>query len=105
LDAGRAQFQRVRDACAAAGRDPETMTLSAALATCCGRDAAEVERRAKAIGRPPANIDLAGTPAEIVDKLGQWQEAGATRAYLQLLDLTDLDHVRLLAEEVMPQVQ
>ena len=105
MEAGRAQFQRVRDACEAAGRDPATMKLSAALATCCGRDAAEVERRAKAIGRPAENIDLAGTPAEIVDKLGGWQEAGAERAYLQLLDLSDLDHVRLIAEEVMPHLR
>ena len=104
VDAGRAQFARVNAACEAAGRDPRTMTLSAALATYCGRDASEVERRAKAVGRPPASIDLAGTPAEIVDRLGEWKEAGASRAYLQLLDLSDLDHVRLLAEEVMPQV-
>ena len=31
--------------------------------------------------------------------------AGATRAYLQVLDLHDLDHLELLAAEVMPQVR
>jgi hypothetical protein len=29
-----------------------------------------------------------------------YTEAGAQRVYLQILDLSDLDHLRLLAEEV-----
>ena len=48
---------------------------------------------------------LAGSPAEIVDKLGQFADAGASRAYLQVLDLHDLDHLELIAAEVMPQVR
>ena len=48
---------------------------------------------------------LAGSPAEIVDKLGRFADAGATRAYLQVLDLHDLDHLELIAAEVMPQVR
>jgi len=46
-----------------------------------------------------------GMPAEVVDKLGQYAEAGASRAYLQVLDLQDLDHLELIAAEVMPQVR
>jgi hypothetical protein len=34
----------------------------------------------------------AGTPAEVVDVLGRYAEAGATRFSLQVLDLADLDH-------------
>ena len=71
---------------------------------CCGKDDAEVERRARNIGRPPANIDLAGTPSQLVEQLKAWEEAGAQRAYLQVLDLADLDHVRLLASDVLPAV-
>ena len=48
---------------------------------------------------------VAGTPAEVVDRLGQFGEAGATRAYLQVLDLADLDHVELVAAEVLPQLR
>ncbi|MFI6329196.1 LLM class F420-dependent oxidoreductase [Micromonospora chersina] len=102
-----AQFQRVRDACAEADRDPATMTWSNALVLCCGRDDAEVARRAAAIGREPAELrenGAAGTPAEVVDKLGRYAEIGSERVYLQVLDLTDLDHLELVAAEVMRQV-
>ena len=47
---------------------------------------------------------LAGTPAEIVDKLGKYAEIGTQRVYLQVLDLTDIEHLELLAEQVLPQV-
>jgi hypothetical protein len=40
-----------------------------------------------------------------VDKLGQFADAGASRAYLQVLDLHDLGHLELIAAEVMPQVR
>ncbi|MDQ1397867.1 MAG: hypothetical protein QOG64_3126 [Acidimicrobiaceae bacterium] len=105
LEAGTDAFGRMRQACEAQQRDPATVLLSAALAVCCGTDQAEVERRAAAIGRPVERIDLAGTPAQLVDTLGRWSEAGAERVYLQVLDLGDLDHVRLLAEEVMPALR
>ncbi len=41
---------------------------------------------------------------EVVDKAGRFAEAGATRLYLQVLDLADLDHVELVAAEVAPQL-
>jgi hypothetical protein len=40
--------------------------------------------------------------SEVVDKVGRYVESGQTRLYLQTLDLQDLDHLRLVAEEVMP---
>ncbi|WP_380167900.1 LLM class F420-dependent oxidoreductase [Jannaschia sp. R86511] len=102
-----AQFGRVRDACEAADRDPASMVFSAALATCVGADEAEVSRRAAAIGRAPDELrenGLAGTPAEVLDTLGRWAEAGCERVYLQVMDLHDLDHLRLVADEVMPHL-
>ena len=102
-----AQFARVREACAEQGRDPGTLTWSNALVLCVGADEAEVGRRAAAIGREPAELranGLAGTPAEVVDKIGRYAELGAQRIYLQVLDLADLDHLRLVAAEVMPRV-
>jgi hypothetical protein len=38
----------------------------------------------------------------VVERLGQWAEAGAETAYLQILDLSDLDHLRLIGREVRP---
>ncbi|KIR60658.1 MULTISPECIES: LLM class F420-dependent oxidoreductase [Micromonospora] len=102
-----AQFERVRAACAEIGRDPAGMNWSNALVLCCGRDEAEVRRRAEAIGREPAELrenGLAGTPAEVVDRIGRYAETGSGRIYLQVLDLADLDHVELVAAEVMPQL-
>ena len=103
----RTQFTRVREACERDGRDPGTMTWSNALVICVGSDEAEVGRRAKAIGRDPADLranGIAGTPEEAVEKIGRYADLGAERIYLQFLDLADLDHLRLVAREVMPHV-
>jgi F420-dependent oxidoreductase-like protein len=103
-----AAFGRVRDACAAAGRDPASLVYSAGQTVCCGRTGAEVARRAAAIGQDPAELGaagLAGPPAQIVDKLGRFAAIGASRMYLQVLDLHDLDHLELIAAEVMPHVR
>ncbi|RLK12014.1 F420-dependent oxidoreductase-like protein [Micromonospora sp. M71_S20] len=102
-----AQFARVRAACAETGRDPGELRWSNALVLCCGRDDAEVARRAAAIGREPDELrenGLAGTPAEVVDKIGRYAEIGSERLYLQVLDLADLDHLELVAAEVRPQL-
>jgi len=45
----------------------------------------------------------ASSKAEIADKLGPYIEAGVQRAYLQLLDMSDLDHLEFFATEVVPQ--
>jgi alkanesulfonate monooxygenase SsuD/methylene tetrahydromethanopterin reductase-like flavin-dependent oxidoreductase (luciferase family) len=105
-DTGR-QFGRVRDAVREAGRPAGSMTYSNALVVCVGRDEAEVARRAAAIGREVSDLrenGLAGSPAEVVDRIGQYAEQGATRFYLQTLDLHDLDHLELIASQVAPQL-
>jgi F420-dependent oxidoreductase-like protein len=98
----------VRAACDAAGRDPDDIIYSAAQTIVCGADEAELERRAKAIGRESADharkTALGGTPSEVVDTIGRFAELGCTRMYLQVLDLTDLDQLRLVASEVMGKV-
>lgn len=98
---------RVRVACEAIGRDPATLPTSIANTVVCGVDDAEVARRAAAIGRDADTArasGIAGTPAEVVDRIGVYRDAGAETVYLQVLDLHDLDHLRLLAAEVLPAV-
>jgi F420-dependent oxidoreductase-like protein len=100
-------FAGVRDACEEAGRDPASLVYSSALVLCVGRDEAEIARRAAAIGRDVDDLrrhGVAGTPAEAVDVLGRYAEAGAQRVYLQVLDLADLDHLDVVAAEVAPQL-
>lgn len=103
----QAAFERVRAAVHANGRPADSMIYSIAQTVCCGRDQAELDRRADAIGQPLEHLRkyaLAGTPAEIVAKIKQFAEVGTERVYLQVLDLSDLDHLELIAEQVLPHV-
>src|SRR5664280_2802606 len=64
LDATRDQFERVRSACTAGGRDPKSIILSAAQVLCVGENEAEIERRAGRIGHDAVELratGLAGT--------------------------------------------
>ena len=67
---------------------------------CLGADEAEFGRRAEAIGRRPDDLrgnGIAGTPDEFTDAVQRWYDAGASRLYLQVLDLADLDHLDAIA--------
>ncbi|WP_219464724.1 LLM class F420-dependent oxidoreductase [Nonomuraea rhizosphaerae] len=104
LEATGEAYDRVREAASGLGR---TLTLSVAQTVCVGRDQAEIERRAAAIGNDLASLranGLAGTPAEVADKIGKFGELGAERVYLQVMDLSDLEHLELIAAEVLPNV-
>lgn len=102
------QFGRVREAAEQAGRRPDDLVYSNALVVCVGKDDAEVARRAAAIGRDVAELKangLAGSPAEVVEKIGAYGAAGSSRVYLQLLDLDDLDHLELISAQVLSQLR
>lgn len=102
------QYARVAAAVENAGRAKDSLTYSAAFVVCVGRDDSEIARRAEAIGREVdelrSNSPAVGTPAEVVDKLGPFLEAGAQRIYLQVLDQSDLEHIEFFAEQIIPQV-
>ncbi len=99
------QFERVRGVSRQAGRDPASIVFSAAQVVCCGPDEATIARRAASIGREVAELrenGLCGTPDEVITKLAAYGAIGATRVYLQILDLEDLDHLAFIAERVLP---
>ncbi|MGW3308379.1 LLM class F420-dependent oxidoreductase [Streptomyces sp. NPDC001073] len=101
------QFGRVRAAAEAAGRKGDDLTYSNALVVCVGKDDQEVARRAAVIGREVDELKangLAGTPSEVVDKIGRYAEIGSQRVYLQVLDLADLDHLELISAQVQTQL-
>lgn len=107
-DVSTAQLLRVRSACDDIGRDPGSLTYSVANVVCVGSDEAEFRRRAAVLGRDPAEIrssPFAGTVAEVIDAIGSWAGGGVQRSYLQVLDLSDLDHIALIAAEVLPVVR
>ena len=102
-----AKYDGVRAACVAIDRDPAELTYSAALIAVGGQNEAEFARRAAAVGREPAELrehGLAGTAAEIVDRLGSLADAGVESVYLQIMDLSDLEHLEFLAAEVVPHL-
>jgi F420-dependent oxidoreductase-like protein len=102
-----AQFQRVRSACEQAERDPNSLVYSHAITVCCGASDGELRRRAERIGRDLDELRrnaAAGTPAEVLERLSGFAQAGAQRAYLQVLDLDDVDQLELIAAEVMPHL-
>jgi F420-dependent oxidoreductase-like protein len=107
LEASRGLFALARTACERIGRDPDDLVYSNALRLCCGVDDAEVRRRAAAAHRNMDDLRLngvIGTPAQVVDQIGRFAEIGAQRVYLQTLDVVDIDHIELVASEVMRQV-
>ena len=101
------QFGRVRAAAEAAGRKADDLIYSNALVVCVGKDDQEVARRAAVIGREVDELKangLAGSPSEVVDKIGRYGETGSRRLYLQVLDLDDLDHLELISSQVQSQL-
>lgn len=108
-DAAGAKFDAVRAACEAEGRDPDSLRYSAAIQVLCATTEAELERRAAAIGTDAASHradpnTATGSPAEVAATLARYAELGASRLYLQFLDLRDLDQLELVAREVLPQL-
>jgi alkanesulfonate monooxygenase SsuD/methylene tetrahydromethanopterin reductase-like flavin-dependent oxidoreductase (luciferase family) len=94
----------VKAVCNEIGRDPNSLVYSTALIVCVGKTDADIKRRAAFLGREVDELKLngvCGTPAEAIEKLESWNAVGAERAYLQLLDLTDLEQLELIASEVM----
>ncbi|MGH9098802.1 MAG: LLM class F420-dependent oxidoreductase [Acidimicrobiales bacterium] len=99
------QFDRVREACRAEGRDLETLGFSVMHVVCCGRDDAELDRRAAAIGGDLTSLRagaLAGTPQELIARCRAFGDVGASTIYLRVMDLSDLEHLSLIADEVLP---
>lgn len=97
----------VLGACRAQQRAPASIVCSAAVTVCCGSTAWEVRRRLEKAALHAAATraaPLSGSPAAVADKLRAYTDAGVRRIYLQILDLDDLEHLALIAEEVMPQL-
>lgn len=103
-------YERVREACDAAGRADsgrQPLVLSAGVVVAVGRTDAEARRRAAPLHRPsalPPEDPVVGSPAQLVDRIGEFATIGATRVHLRLIDLDDLDHLELIATDVLPQL-
>ena len=96
--------QRVEVACTAIARQ-RPLRYSMALVVCAGATEADVVRRAAAIGQDPAELrknGAAGSAEETAATIRRFVDAGAERIYLQVLDVSDPDHLDFIAGEVAP---
>lgn len=101
------KFANVRAICVEEERDPATLRMSVAWPTIVGADEAEVRRRCAAAGIDPDSDHggrLVGTPTQVVEKAAGLTGLGTDRLYLQTMDMTDLDHLDLIAAEVLPHL-
>jgi alkanesulfonate monooxygenase SsuD/methylene tetrahydromethanopterin reductase-like flavin-dependent oxidoreductase (luciferase family) len=102
----------------AAGREPKSLVRSAMVGTLLGRDRGEVSRRADALlaefgENGKSGIDwlearrsrwIMGTPDEARAMVGRFADAGIERIMLQDFLPHDLDHIDLMAEELIGKV-
>ncbi|MGH2662950.1 MAG: LLM class F420-dependent oxidoreductase [Actinomycetota bacterium] len=100
----RDHYDRVRRACEEHGRDPATMRMSVVIVVACGTSKAEIDRRYEALGLEIEGLRTScakGTPDQVVERLALLRADGADTIYFSILDLDDLDHLRLLTDEVV----
>ncbi|MEV6173328.1 LLM class F420-dependent oxidoreductase [Streptomyces sp. NPDC051954] len=103
-------YRRVTEASARTGRADTgrpPLVLSAGVVVAIGRTPADARRRAAPLHTEsalPPEDPLIGSPSQLVDRLGEFTAIGASRIHLRLTDFTDLDHLELIAGEVLPQL-
>ncbi|MGN9810874.1 LLM class F420-dependent oxidoreductase [Micromonospora sp. BQ11] len=103
-------YERVREACDRTGRDASgraPLVLSAGIVVAIGRTDAEARERAAPLhvkSALPPEDPVVGSPAQLVDRIGEFAAIGASRVHLRLIDLADLDHLELIAAEVLPRL-
>lgn len=105
------RFRVVEEQCDRLGRptDGRPMLLSGGAPVAIGRTKAEAARRFEAVyepnsALPPHEDPVVGSPEQLVDRIGSMAEVGAGRFYVRLVDMIDIAHLELIAEEVLPKV-
>lgn len=88
------------------GRNPGDIKRTMMHRVIIGRDSSDLQRKLE--GLDVENLQsrgvLFGTPEEIVERLGAYQEAGVERVMAQWLDQDDIDGLEVLATSVLPQL-
>lgn len=101
------RFANVRRVCEEIGRDPATLRMSATIPVVCGATQAEARDRLARLGTPGERMlsrGVVGEPGDVTGALRALADEGCEIAYLHIFDIDDLDHLRLIGAEVLPQV-
>ena len=102
---------RLASACEQSGRDPATLRFSLMHQVLIGRDEGELRGRAERLSEVTGGREtvdelrrsaIAGTPAEVIDRLREYEAAGVERLMLQHLVHRDVEALELIAAEVAP---
>jgi F420-dependent oxidoreductase-like protein len=102
----RGRFATFARACEAIGRDPAEPRWSSVLPVACGATPAEVERRGAVIGSTfIRETSVIGSPGLVPARIADLAAIGADTVYLHIYDIHDLDHIALIAAEVLPHVK
>jgi F420-dependent oxidoreductase-like protein len=99
------RIENARRICEQVGRDPDTLRMSATLPVCCGTSRGEIDRRLERLGEQGKrflSMGVIGEPSEVLAALEGLAEAGCDTVYFHVLDIDDLDHIRLLGSETVP---
>lgn len=99
------RVQALERACEKIGRDPAEVERSVNLGFYMGADEAAAERNRKEVARfdaVRATGMLTGTPAEAVEKLAQYEKAGAQGLNIAFRAPIDWDAFEAFIEEVLP---
>jgi F420-dependent oxidoreductase-like protein len=88
-----------------AGREPGEIRRTVMTRVVFGRNEADVDSKLDGASRDqlPEAV-FAGTPNEIVERLGNLSEAGVQRVMLQWLEVDDIDSLEAMAHSVLPQL-
>ena len=94
--------------CERSGRDPASIVRSLHIHVFISWDKKEVDRNVEIFrGGLTAdnfkNINLMGTPEELVGRIEEYKEAGIDRLQLLFLDTPSVDSLELFGEEVISQ--
>ena len=95
------KFDVLREHCAAVGRAFSEITLCNNVGIVLGRDEAELAAK---LEKYPGFGDIQGTPETVVSRLREYARVGSRYVTFHMPDAEDLDTIRLLGEEVVPQV-
>ncbi|MGH2461703.1 MAG: LLM class flavin-dependent oxidoreductase [Chloroflexota bacterium] len=110
---------RLDELIVAAGREPGAVKRTLMQQVVCYRNEAELARRIQWLAPPAADRSLdamleflrgrapnaiVGSPAQVIEKIQAYGEAGVNEIMIQRLDLDDLEGLQVIAEDVLPHV-
>lgn len=100
---------RLDELLVAQGRKPEDVKRSLMTGTVFARDDRELGRLLAARDRTAEELRehglIVGTPADFVQQIREYEQAGAYRIMLQWLDLDDIERLEAMAEAILPALQ